>query len=226
MTGKIETVLLAAGEPPTHTVPLGLFRAAKRLIACDGAWRMALALGRAPDAVVGDGDSLAADDREELVRRGIPLVTETEQETNDLCKAFRHALRTGADGDLAILGATGRREDHTIGNIFHLIDFAVSCADALHDRSVVMVTDAGVFEPVLPPGRSWTDIGAGSPVSIFAPFPDTAMTSDGLAWPLKGVTFDALWRGTLNRTLSDSFSITTNRPVLVFRPHPNRTLHA
>lgn len=226
MTGKIETVLLAAGEPPTHAVPVGVLRAAKRVIACDGAWRTALALGRTPDAVVGDGDSLAADDREELVRRGIPLVAEAEQETNDLCKAFRHALRTGADGDLAILGATGRREDHTIGNIFHLIDFAVSCADAPHDRSVVMVTDAGVFEPVLPPGRSWTDVGAGSPVSVFAPFPGTEMASDGLVWPLKGVTFDALWRGTLNRTLSDSFSITTNRPVLVFRPHPNRILHA
>ena len=220
MMAKIETVLLAAGEPPTHEVPLRLFRAAKRIIACDGAWRTALALGRAPDAVVGDGDSLAENDREELMRRGIPLVAEEEQETNDLCKAFRHALQTDAAGTMAILGATGRREDHALGNIFHLVDFAVCCAATPHASSVVMVTDAGVFEPVLPPGRSWTAIEADSPVSVFAPFPGTEMESDGLVWPLKGIVFDALWRGTLNRTLSGPFSIATNRPMLVYRPHP------
>ena len=52
------TVILANGVPPTHPVPLRLFREADRLIACDGAWRKALDLGRTPDAVVGDGDSL------------------------------------------------------------------------------------------------------------------------------------------------------------------------
>ena len=32
-----------------------IFREAERLIACDGAWRTAMELGRRPDAVVGDG---------------------------------------------------------------------------------------------------------------------------------------------------------------------------
>lgn len=219
MTGKIETVLLAAGDAPSHQVPVRLFRAAKRIVACDGAWRMALSLGRVPDVVVGDGDSLEEDDRKELSRRGIPLVVEQEQETNDLCKAFRYALREGWGGNMAILGATGRREDHTLGNIFHLVDFAISCSEARPPVSVMMVTDTGVFEPVLPPGRSWTAIGVATPVSIFAPFPGTEIASEGLVWPLKGVAFDTLWRGTLNRTVADSFSVATNRPVVVYRLH-------
>ena len=215
-------VLLADGAPPTHEVPLRFLREAERLIACDGAWRAALALGRTPDAVVGDGDSLGADGRDELAWRGIPLVTEAEQGTNDLCKAFRYAMRTGlGDGMIVILGATGRREDHAMGNIFHLIDFAQACqAQTGVGETVMMVTDAGVFEPVLPPGRSWAAVcRAGSSISVFAPFPGTEMESEGLAWPLKGVALDTLWRGTLNRTTSDTFSIRTDRPALIFRPH-------
>lgn len=220
MNKKKGTVILADGTPPSHELPLRILREAERLIVCDGAWRAAFAIGRAPDVVVGDGDSLGDDGRSELALRGISLVTDNEQETNDLCKAFRYALQTGSSGDIAILGATGKREDHAIGNIFHLIDFAEMSAAATHPVAVTMVTDSGVFEPVLPPGRSWTEgCCAGCPLSVFAPFHETEIASEGLAWQLNGIQFDTLWRGTLNKIVSDSFSIQTNRPILIYRPH-------
>ena len=216
------TVILANGAPPTHPVPLRLFREADRLIACDGAWRKVLDLGRTPDAVVGDGDSLGEDGREALAQRGIPFIGEEEQETNDLCKAFRHAVATGAEGDaVVILGATGRREDHALGNIFHLLDFAAAPREGGSDRlpaRVSMVTDFGTFEPVLPPGGTWTAT-AGRSVSVFAPVPGTRMTSEGLEWPLEGVALDALWRGTLNRTTGDTFTLRTTHPVLLYLAH-------
>ncbi len=216
------TVILANGAPPTHPVPLRLFREADRLIACDGAWRKALDLGRTPDAVVGDGDSLGEDGQEALAQRGIPFIGEEEQETNDLCKAFRHAVATGAEGDaVVILGATGRREDHALGNIFHLLDFAAAPREGGADRlpaRVSMVTDFGTFEPVLPPGGTWT-AAAGRSVSVFAPVPGTRMTSEGLEWPLEGVALDALWRGTLNRTTGDTFTLRTTHPILLYLSH-------
>ena len=217
------TVILANGASPTHPVPLRIFREADRLIACDGAWRKALDLGRPPDAVVGDGDSLGEEGREALAQRGIPFIGEVEQETNDLCKAFRHAVATGAEGDVfVILGATGLREDHTLGNIFHLLDFAADIprgADGTGAPSVVsMVTDSGTFEPVLPPGGTWTAT-AGRSVSVFAPVPGTRMTSEGLEWPLAGVSLDALWRGTLNRTTGETFTLRTTHPILLYRAH-------
>ena len=216
------TVILANGAPPTHPVPLRFFREADRLIACDGAWRKALDLGRPPDAVVGDGDSLDEEGREALAQRGIPFIGEAEQETNDLCKAFRHAVATGAGGDVfVILGATGLREDHALGNIFHLLDFATDIprgADSTDEPSVSMVTDFGTFEPVLPPGGTWS-AAAGRSVSVFAPVPGTRMTSEGLEWPLEGVSLDALWRGTLNRTTGDTFTLRTTHPILLYRAH-------
>ena len=160
-----KTVIIADGDPPESPWPLEALRNAERLIACDGAWRTAMELGRKPDVVVGDGDSISPDDLHELERIGIPQVLDYEQDTNDLCKAFRYALNNGmADGGIAIVGATGKREDHTIGNIFHLIDFA----EMLGDDDVSIVTDSGVFEPVLPPGRRWgeEDCRAGAQVSV------------------------------------------------------------
>ena len=206
------TVILADGEPPSHDAALSLFRSADRVVACDGAWRTAVALGRVPDAVAGDGDSLTDGDSAELARLGVPVIADSEQDTNDLCKAFRYAT-AGAAGMIAILGATGKREDHAIGNIFHLADFAATNPD------VSIVTDSGTFEPVLPPGKEWSDALPGSPVSVFATHPGTVMESEGLKWPLRGVRFDALWRGTLNRIVSRCFSISTDRIAIVFRPH-------
>lgn len=209
------TVILADGEPPSHAIPLSILRMAENVVACDGGWKTSVSLGRVPDAVVGDGDSLTRDDIAELERLGVPVVNDSEQDTNDLCKAFRYVMRSGCAGRIFILGATGRREDHAIGNIFHLFDLA----DANPDVSIV--TDSGVFEPVMPPGRRWNDMsGVDSPISIFASHPDAKMTSTGLRWPLDGVRFDFLWKGTLNRIESACFVIGTDRPAIVFRPHP------
>lgn len=208
------TVILADGAPPEHEIPLAILRGAERVIACDGAWRTAVALGRAPDVVVGDCDSIDDVGRSELADRGIPVICDREQDTNDLCKAFRYALASGAE-KMVVLGATGRRDDHALGNIFHLVEFAESFS------AVEMVTDGGVFAAVLPPSVEFKCV-PGEAVSVFAPHPNTQMRSTGLEWPLDGVVLDALWRGTLNRTTARSFSLQTNHTVLVFRPHLNR----
>lgn len=208
------TVILADGEAPSHEMPLSFMRSAKTVVACDGAWRTAVRLGRVPDAVVGDGDSLAPEDIAELEHLGVPVFSDSEQETNDLCKAFRFVVRHRAGDCIVILGATGKREDHAIGNIFHLADFAEEYPD------IRIVTDTGIFEPLMPPGREWDgDSNVGCPISVFATHPDTIMASEGLKWPLDGVRFDTLWRGTLNRIVSPHFSVRTDRPAIIFRPH-------
>lgn len=209
-----DTVILADGAAPSHEIALEVLRTADRLIACDGAWRTAVALGRVPDAVSGDCDSLDEDDFAELARLSVPVVRDAEQDTNDLCKAFRHALASGGRR-IVVLGATGKREDHSIGNVFHLVEFAQACAD------VRIMTDNGIFSAVLPPGGSF-NCREGEPVSVFATFPGTVMESQGLEWPLAGVKFDTLWRGTLNRTVTGVFTLVTDKPVIMYRPYRER----
>ncbi len=203
------TVILANGAPPQHPIPCQILANARLLICCDGALATARALGREPDFVVGDGDSISPADRQSL---GDRFVHVPEQETNDLAKAFIFACRNAAmPAPIAILGAAGLREDHTIGNIFRLVDFTTEVPDT------VLYTDSGTFE-VLRGERTFA-CRAGKAVSIFAPFPDTAVTSEGLEWPLDGVSLVSLWSGTLNRTTGESFALRTDRPILVYRPY-------
>jgi hypothetical protein len=79
-----------------------------------------------------------------------------------------------------------------------------------------MLTDSGRFDVVL--GSRTFPARAGDPVSIFAFRPGVRASSDGLAWPLDGVSLDALWKGTLNRAEKDRFTISAESPVVVYRP--------
>ena len=66
--------------------------------------------------------------------------SETEQETNDLSKAF--FLNFYHRNNLLLsLGATGKREDHTIGNVSLLTDY-------MEKAEVNMMTDYGIFVPI------------------------------------------------------------------------------
>lgn len=206
----VTTAILADGAPPTHPAARAVFDAASRLVCCDGAYRKARALGRLPDLVVGDGDSLSAADRAALGERFVSIA---EQETNDLDKAFRTAVARFGGAGIVILGAGGLREDHFLGNVFRLPGFARAAPD------VTMVTDAGTFTVVT--GVRRYACRPGEAVSVFAPDPAARATSEGLEWPLAGVPLAELWRGTLNRTTGTSFRLACDRPLLVYRPFPS-----
>ena len=102
-----------------------------------------------------------------------------------------------------IVGATGKREDHSIGNVFRALD-----------RGCEIVTDCGRFVPVRDTAKF--TVARGAAVSVFAPDPRTRMTSRGLEWPLDGVRFRNLHCATLNRATAARIALTTTRPVTVF----------
>ena len=202
------TAILANGACPEHPAARAVLASAARLVCCDGALEKARALGREPDLVVGDGDSLAEAEKASLGARFVHIA---EQETNDLDKAFRTVCARYGRDRIAILGAGGLREDHFLGNVFRLPGFAAQAPD------VEMVTDAGVF--TVAAGARTYACRPGDPVSLFAPDPATRATSEGLEWPLDGVPLDELWKATLNRTTGTSFTVRCDRPLLVYRPH-------
>ena len=107
------TVILADGTFPQHSVPLDYLRKADRIVCCDGSAENAVTAGLTPFAIVGDMDSLS---REMKMRFSDRIFQDSEQETNDLTKAVKWCHGEGYN-HIVITGATGKREDHTIGNI-------------------------------------------------------------------------------------------------------------
>ena len=133
-------VILAAGDFPSHVLPLRILRTTTNLIVCDGALKDLLEYEIEPTAVVGDGDSLS----EELKQRYAHIYHQiSEQEFNDLTKATlfaRSHLMMNASTQtrpcFCYVGATGKREDHTLGNISLMLYYFRQLA-----LNPVMVTD-------------------------------------------------------------------------------------
>ncbi len=209
MTTK--TAILAAGDFPTHPAPLAALDGAEHVVCCDSAAGRLMDYGREPDAVVGDLDSLPPALR---LRLGKRVHQVDEQDDNDLAKAFRFAISQGWR-DIVILGATGKREDHTLGNIAWLADFA-PLAD-----SVEMVTDNGVFRAYLPPMARFRVV-PGTQVSIFGFDPTDPVTGTGLKFPVEGLRLARWWTAALNEAVADEVTLSfASAPIIVFTTHPS-----
>lgn len=202
---SFETVILADGSFPQHQIPLSLLRDAKRIICCDGSVKNLLDAGFEPYAIVGDLDSVTDDIS---LRYSDILYPDSDQETNDLTKAFRWCCERGFR-ESAILGATGKREDHTLGNISLLAEYA-------REAYIIMVTDTGIFTPFTKSCK--VESFQGQQVSIFSVNPETRITSSGLKYKLENLKLYNWWRGTLNEATGDSFKLYFHAgPVIVYQ---------
>ena len=191
---------------------LQLLDEADMIACCDSAAETLAASGRVPDLIVGDLDSLPLDIREHYADR---MVVCRGQDDNDLTKTFHEVLGLHPSV-IHILGATGRREDHTLGNISLLADYQKEAPLCQLD----MVSDWGRF--VAANGQRTFVSEPGQEVSIFAFDNSLRMSATGLKYPLEGVIFDSLWKATLNTATGSSFTLTpsSDSPYLVYLCNP------
>ena len=195
------TVILAAGDfPRKGGAAWKLLVGATRVVACDSAADAYRRRFRKwPTVIIGDLDSFS---RPNLFPLPFSLIPVPDQDTNDLEKALAYCAQQGWRNPV-IVGATGKREDHTLGNVFRALDY-----------NCTIVTDLGRFIPVR--NKATLTVAKGATVSIFAPDPKTRMTSKGLKWPLAPVRFRNLYCATLNRTTGLRVTLTATRPTIVY----------
>lgn len=192
-----DAVIVANGQFPVHQIPLSVLSQTPHIVACDGA---VIHVPHA-EAIVGDGDSVPAEYGERLIRID-------EQEDNDLTKATRYCLQQGWC-NIAYVGATGIREDHTLGNISLLMRYF-----RYYDVRGVMFADYGFFTPVQ--GTHTFDSFAGQQVSIFN-FCCTRIHSEGLKW--NSYAYEQWWQGTLNEALADKFTLEADGYYMVYQTY-------
>ena len=199
-----DIVIICDGKFPTTEYPRYLIRSADFIICCDGALRKFIRNAKAifgedrlPDLVIGDMDTLPATMQKKYADI---IIKETEQDHNDQTKAVRWALNNLKGIDcIHILGATGGRADHTIGNTSLLMEYTRMFD--LGDISIEMVSDDGTIFPVN--DTIEFECGPGRSISIFTPDNSLKIRSEGLMYPTEGVVFDNWWKATLNKTVQD-----------------------
>ena len=195
--GSFDAVILANGDFPQAEIPLDLLRQAPFVCACDGA------VNHYPqaDAIVGDGDSVPESLRNRLIQI-------EEQEDNDLTKATRYCLSKGMKR-IVYLGTTGKREDHTLGNISLIVRYVQEMG-----IEPLLATDYGWF--VVAEGESEFESFKGQQVSIFN-MSCNALSSEGLLW--QAYPYRQWWQGTLNESAGDAFTLKGDGFYLVYRTY-------
>ena len=219
MEKRKHIVILAAGDFPSHPIPLAALQEADFVVCCDSAYSQFSIFngcaGVSPDSpfvVIGDGDSLPSSTLRQL---GEKFIHVAEQDYNDLHKAMRWATQEFSilNSQFSILGATGKREDHTLGNIAYLVTFA----EEYPGIQLEMLTDHGRLLSFR--GERTFPSFPGQQVSLFAMDPATALTSSGLRWPLDGFRPSRWWQTTLNEALSDTFTLHATGWTVAFLSH-------
>ena len=194
---NFDVVILANGDFPQAAQIKQLLQTAPCLIACDGATNALVEQGITPTWVVGDLDSIAPKLRQDP-QWAERIQHVADQETNDLTKAAQWAVSLGKKR-VCIVGATGKREDHTLANISLLSQYAAWF------EQVILLTDYGYFQTIAQTQEIAAPIG--QQVSLFSLTPGLAISTEGLKYPIHNRILQQWWEGTLNEIIHQPFRI-------------------
>lgn len=210
-------VIIGNGTFPKKEYPRYVIREADYIVCCDGAlakyfrhMESIFSGERMPDVVIGDMDSITPAVRKRYTGT---FVHETEQENNDQTKAVNYVISNMKDvSDIYITGATGLREDHTIGNLSLLMEYARKYDTGHSGIRIEMISDYSTAFAVT--DSIQLHCGEGRGISIFSPDNSLTIKSKGLVWPTDNVVFDNWWKATLNRAESDVVELEFSHPSI------------
>ena len=151
-------------------------------VAADGGVSKLLTDGRTPAAVIGDFDSLSADDQLQIPQDRLHHIT--EQNSTDFDKALRNISAPVVIG----LGFSGGRMDHQLAALHTLARRCAQPCVLLNAYEVVCLLPPKLSLPTKP----------GETVSLM-PLAPMQGRSTGLRWEIDGLAFDPLMQiGTSN----------------------------
>jgi len=199
-------VILANGLFPSRPQSLELLRAAEKLICCDGAADKLIGFGLKPHVIIGDMDSLSQEARRTYASI---LIRDEDQESNDLTKAVRYCMDMG-HSSVSILGATGLREDHTLGNISLMLEYFPVI-------EVRMISDYGIF--ILVKSGEKIDSFPGERISVFSVDNRVRVHASGLKYPLNDLQLSNWYTASLNQATSDHFVLDfeSHLPLIIYK---------
>jgi thiamine pyrophosphokinase len=176
-------LVCAAPAPGTARLLPGLAAEADLVVAVDGGGSVCLEAGVVPDIVVGDFDSLPADDLDRLEQRGVSVIEfPAEKDASDLELAVTEIRRRGANSVVITAASTGRL-DHTLAVLAVL-----SSAADLRPHLVEPELDVWVLSPR---GRSSIPLsGAGATISLMPFGASATVSASGCVWELFEIELD------------------------------------
>ncbi|WP_421773410.1 thiamine diphosphokinase [Gracilimonas sp.] len=199
----MHAVIVSNGFPPSKELLEEELKSADLIIGADGGGNTLLNHGHTPQVVIGDMDSFNKPEAPDF-----EIIKDADQETNDLEKALSLALYRDVE-TCTVLGAFGRRMDHSLKNLSVLKRFDAAFNELLFkDERLSARLVSSAYSGKLPVG------------SIISLFPlsgkVTGITTKGLKYPLNNEILENGERdGTSNENVEEEFSIEVESGDLV-----------
>lgn len=198
-------VIVGNGEAPQGKIPLLFLQRARTIVCCDGALDKLQHIGVQPDIVIGDCDSLSD---EAWTKFKDIIIEDPDEECNDLQKALKYCIEQKL-GPVAVLGASGLRDDHQLANLSILNMYA-------ERMELIMVSNYGIFS-FIDKDTTFASV-SGQEVSVFSFDGQAVFSFEGLQYPVHNRRFTQLWEGSLNKAVGERFTVKiSGGKGLVFR---------
>jgi len=174
---KLRVIIIAGGKIEKCDRILSYFNENVFVIAVNGGVQNALEIGVSPDMIIGDLDSVSGKILFDFREKGVPVKSFPPQKNkSDLEIAIDNAV--GMDpNEIIIMGATGKRIDHTLFNIFLLLKY----------KDIMIRIITGSEEIFLCKKCQEINSPGGTTVSLIPLTPVVeGVTLDGFEYPLYG----------------------------------------
>ena len=200
----MDMLIVANGTIKDRNFYRKIIKKARIVIAADGGADNCIKLGISPDYVIGDLDSISSKSKKKFKK---VIMYDTDQNTTDLEKAISLAKKLGCK-NLAVIGATGSRLDHTLSNITTL--FKTKIPSRIIDESNEIFA---VGKEIEIKGKK------GDIVSVIPLSNVEGLAYDGLKWNVKNKHIDAGWTGVSNVMTGNKATISVKSgKIIVIKP--------
>ena len=198
-------IVIANGSFPSHPIAKNYLNKSGTIICTDGAADKLIDSGKNPDIIIGDFDSTSIKGKD---RTGKWIETPDQNKT-DLEKTFEWCIMNNIK-KIVLLGSSGKREDHTIGNLFTLAKYhdEIQCEMITNHAKIICVS-----------GENYIFADNNQNISIIATEPIERITLDGLQYNIKNESLLPSTRAISNKAISDKFYLESTGKVLVFLNH-------
>ena len=188
------TVIVGNGETPQGEIPQLFLQRAQFIVCCDGALDKLLQIGIKPNIVIGDCDSISEEKRQQF--QDI-IIEDQDEECNDLQKALKYCMKQQL-GPVAVLGASGLRDDHQLANLSILNMYSAK-------MDLIMVSNYGLFS-FISEDTTFASLPS-QEVSVFNFDGQAIFSFESLQYPVHNRRFTQLWEGSLNKALGEHFTV-------------------
>ena len=198
-------IVIANGSFPSHPIAKNYLNKSGTIICTDGAADKLIYFGKNPDIIIGDFDSTSIKGKD---RTGKWIETPDQNKT-DLEKTFEWCIMNNIK-KIVLLGSSGKREDHTIGNLFTLAKYhdEIQCEIITNHAKIICVS-----------GENYIFVDTNQIISIIATEPIERINLDGLQYNIKNESLLPSARAISNKAISDKFYLKSTGKVLVFLNH-------